>query len=279
MRPVNLIPVEERHGSAAALRAGATAYLLVAVMAVALIAVTASVLTSNQISDKEAELASLEEQERAAAARAQALAPYAEFAALASAREQTVRSLAKSRFDWERVLNELALVMPQDVWLISLAATASPEVQVEGGGTVAARAEIQGPALELTGCATGQDAVAGFLAALRDIDGVTRVGLESSERGDSEGSGEAGSAGGGSGAGASCRTRDFIAQFQIIAAFDEVTVPDVATAAPAAPADQAAPAEGTEETAATPEQQAAQSSAAEQTREAADAANVIGAVR
>ena len=230
MRPVNLIPVEERHGSAAALRAGATAYLLVAVMAVALIAVTASVLTSNQISDKEAELASLEEQERAAAARAQALAPYAEFAALASAREQTVRSLAKSRFDWERVLNELALVMPQDVWLISLAATASPEVQVEGGGTVAARAEIQGPALELTGCATGQDAVAGFLAALRDIDGVTRVGLESSERGDSEGSGEAGSAGGGSGAGASCRTRDFIAQFQIIAAFDEVTVPDVATA-------------------------------------------------
>ena len=116
MRPVNLIPVEERHGSAAALRAGATAYLLVAVMAVALIAVTASVLTSNQISDKEAELASLEEQERAAAARAQALAPYAEFAALASAREQTVRSLAKSRFDWERVLNELALVMPQDVW-------------------------------------------------------------------------------------------------------------------------------------------------------------------
>ena len=145
MRPVNLIPVEERQGSAAALRAGATAYLLVAVMAVALIAVTASVLTSNQISDKEAELASLEEQERAAAARAQALAPYAEFAALASAREQTVRSLAKSRFDWERVLNELALVMPQDVWLISLAATASPEVQVEGSGTVAARAEIAGP--------------------------------------------------------------------------------------------------------------------------------------
>ncbi len=276
MRPVNLIPVEERKGSAAALRAGATAYLLVAVMAVALIAVTASVLTSNQISDKEAELASLEEQERAAATRAQALAPYAEFAALASAREQTVRSLAKSRFDWERVLNELALVMPQDVWLISLAATASPEVQVEGSGTVAARAEIQGPALELTGCATGQDAVAGFLAALRDIDGVTRVGLESSARGDSEGSGEAGSAAGGSSAGASCRTRDFITQFQIVAAFDAVTVPDVATAPPA---DQAAPAEGTEETVATPEQQAAESSAAEQTQQAANGANVIGAVR
>ena len=39
------------------------------------------------------------------------------------------------------------------------------------------RAAIAGPALELSGCAKGQEAVAGFVTALKDIDGVTRVGV------------------------------------------------------------------------------------------------------
>jgi Tfp pilus assembly protein PilN len=279
MRPVNLIPAEQCQGSAPALRAGPTAYLLVAVLVVGVIAVTASVLTSNSIAEKEAEVASLEQREADAAARAAALAPYAEFAALAHAREQTVRSLAQSRFDWERVLNELALVIPADVWLTSMVGTASPEVQVEGSSTVATRSQVPGPALELTGCATSQDAVAGFLASLRDIDGVTRVGLDSSTRGEPEDSSAGGSAGG-SGGDASCRTRDFIVEFQIIAAFDEVAVPaSDATEPPVPPADSTEPVPSTDDLAATPERQQAADSVAEQTQNAEQAANVIGAVR
>ena len=56
-------------------------------------------------------------------ARAAELAPYGEFASLEQARAETVSSLAQSRFDWERVLNELALVMPERVTLETLTGT------------------------------------------------------------------------------------------------------------------------------------------------------------
>ena len=68
-----------------------------------------------------------------------------------------------------------------------------------------------GPALEVNGCATGQDAVAGFVTALKDIDGVTRVGVESSELGEEEDAGRSASTEIGSDTGlddGECRTRN-----------------------------------------------------------------------
>jgi hypothetical protein len=81
------------------------------------------------------------------------------------------------------------------------------------------RGAIPGPALEMSGCATGQEAVAEFVTALKNIDGVTRVGLDSSELASK--SGEAGSGGAGGG---DCRTRSFIAQFSLVVAFDAAPV-------------------------------------------------------
>ncbi|MDX6603839.1 MAG: hypothetical protein QOF23_348, partial [Solirubrobacterales bacterium] len=95
---------------------------------------------------------------------------------------------------------------------------------------------IAGPALELEGCAAGQESVAGFVTALKDIDGVTRVGVESSElSGQEEG---AGSSGGSSesGGGGECRTREFIAKFNIVVAFDAAPVPVTAEGEGEAPA-------------------------------------------
>ncbi len=89
------------------------------------------------------------------------------------------------------------------------------------------RGQIAGPALELSGCAAGQTSVAGFVTALEDIDGVTRVGVQSSELADKKSgagvsaSGEVGSGGGGE----DCRTRDFIAKFEIVVGFDAAPVP------------------------------------------------------
>src|SRR5690242_11410226 len=117
MRPVNLIPPEERRGEAAPLRAGPLAYVIVGVLAVALIAVTVVVLTGNTISDRKAEVASLQSQLASLKAQARRLTPYANFASMQQARQETVASLASSRFDWERVLRELAIVIPDNVWL------------------------------------------------------------------------------------------------------------------------------------------------------------------
>lgn len=95
--------------------------------------------------------------------------------------------------------------------------------------------------------------MAGFVTALKDIDGVTRVGVESSALPDIGSA--SGTSGGGeeSGGGSTdCRTRGFIAQFQMVVAFDAAPIPvsasgteeAVPAAAPEATA-EAPPAEST----------------------------------
>ena len=288
MRPVNLIPPEKRRGDRAPSRTGALPYVIVGALAVALVLVTFMTLTGKQVSDREAEVASLRAEEEAATARADALRPYAEFASLAEARDATVTSLAQSRFDWERVLRELARVLPDDVWLTDATGTVNPSVQIQGATVVEGRDTVAGPALELVGCGANQRAVAGFLAALRDIDGVTRVGIASSERSAGDASLDSGSGGTTS----DCRTRPAIAKFEVVVAFDAVPVPAVPGAAPVpgtAPDPAAAGStaattstggsSGTETAGgATAEQQQARDSAAEQTGEARDAAGVVPGV-
>jgi hypothetical protein len=161
--------------------------------------------------------------------QAQRLAAYTEFRSMSEQRVATVSSLADSRFDWERVMRELSKILPSDVWLTRLNASASPEAasnsgssgeSTEGSGL---RGSIAGPALEIHGCANGQDSVAGFVTVLKEIDGVTRVGVETSALPTEESSSEsgAGSEGGGE---SDCRTRNFIAQFELVVAFDAAPV-------------------------------------------------------
>ncbi len=233
MRPVNLIPKEERRGEQAPLRSGPLAYLLLGALAAILVGVAALVLTGNQISEREAEIASLEVEDAKARAQVERLTAYTEFRSLSEQRAATVASLAESRFDWERVMRELALILPDDAWLISLTATATPTVSVgAGGGASGLRGATPGPALELSGCAEGQEAVAGFITALKDIEGVTRVGVQSSELND-KASGASGDTEGSD----DCRTRDFIAKFELVLAFDAAPIPTVGSeeAPPPAP--------------------------------------------
>lgn len=245
MRPVNLIPPEDRRGEHAPLRTGPLPYVLLGALVALLIGVTALVLVGNQIADSKSEAAKLESEDAAEAAKAQRLASYTEFRNMSEQRVATVNSLADSRFDWERVMRELSLVLPSDVWLVGLTATAAPGVSVEGGGgggdASGMRAAIPGPALELTGCARGQEAVAGFVTALEDIDAVTRVGVQSSELPEKDESGAGGGGGGSDSSGDECRTREFIAKFEIVVAFDAAPVPTTATEEGAPVAAEATP--------------------------------------
>jgi Tfp pilus assembly protein PilN len=242
VRPVNLIPAEDRRGENAPLRTGPLAYVVVGALVAVLAGVTALVLAGNQVADRKSEVARLEREDAAAAARAQRLASYTQFQAVRAQRVATVTSLADSRFDWERVMRELSLVLPDDVWLVSLNASASPSAGAGGESSgdsssssgSGLRAAAPGPALEISGCAAGQEAVAGFVTVLKDIDGVTRVGVQSSQLAE-QSSGAGVSAGGDAtsgGSGEDCRTRDFIAKFEIVAAFDAAPVP--VTSAPTA---------------------------------------------
>jgi Tfp pilus assembly protein PilN len=250
MRPVNLIPTEQRRGEHAPLRSGPLAYVLLGALVAVLAGVAALVLTGNQIAEREDEIATLEVEDAEARARAERLAPYTQFRTLSEQRTATVASLADSRFDWERVMRELALILPDDAWLVSLTATATPSVSVGGeggsgggGGASGLRSATPGPALELSGCADGQEAVAGFVTALKDIEGVTRVGVQSSELSDEESGAEGGEA-----SGDDCRTRDFIAKFDLVVAFDAAPIPTVGSGeAPVAPPAEAEDTEASEE--------------------------------
>jgi Tfp pilus assembly protein PilN len=211
VRPVNLIPPDLRRGDRAPLRTGPLAYIVVGALALLLVGVTMLVLASNEVSEKKDELVTLKREDTAAKARAEALAPYAQFQAMSQQRVETVTSLANSRFDWPRVMRELALVLPDDVLLTELTAGAGATGEEGLGG-------VQGPSLELKGCTPGQGAVARFVTALKDIDGVTRVGLESSAIG--EGSSASSSK--------ACEDAGFEDLYEIVVAFDAAPLPAVA---------------------------------------------------
>ena len=170
MRPVNLIPTEQRPGGRKPLRAGPLAYIVIGALAAAVIAITALVVTNDKVSDRKAEVATLESEKVSVEAKAHALASYSQFASVREQRLSTVTELADSRFDWERVLAELSLVLPADVQLTSLTGTVAPGVNVSGGSGIGMRTQIAGPALEMVGCASSQAAVAGFVEALKDIE-------------------------------------------------------------------------------------------------------------
>lgn len=236
MRPVNLIPTDERRGDRDSMRTGALPYILIGALALALLGVVAMTFTSKQVSDRKHEVAQLEQQQQEAAAKAQSLQAFTTFRTIQEERQATVSSLATSRFDWQRVLNELARVLPSDVWLVQLSGTVNPSVTLENAPQISLRDGVPGPALELVGCAPSQDAVAGLVSDVQDIDGVTRVGVQSSERPtDDPASGAAVTSGAGATANQDCRTRDFITKFEIVVAFDAVPTPSTASASPAVP--------------------------------------------
>jgi Tfp pilus assembly protein PilN len=225
MRPVNLLPPELRQGAQAPMRTGPIPYIVLGALAAILAGVALLVLTGNEISEKKTEVTQLKREDAAAVQEAKRLAAYTQFQALHEQRVMTISSLADSRFDWERVMRELSLVLPHNVWLTELSASASKDSEAgESSGGGALRGSVPGPALVIGGCATGQEAVAGFVTTLKDIDGVTRVGVESSELpSEEEGSGSAESSEAGSGG--ECQTRNFIAAFHLVVAFDAAPVP------------------------------------------------------
>jgi Tfp pilus assembly protein PilN len=236
VRPVNLIPAEQRSGSRKPMKGGPIAYIVVGAMVAALLGVTLLVVTDNQISERKAEVTQVDQEQATVEARANALAAYIQFHSVREQRVATVVSLADSRFDWDRVLRELALVLPDDVSLDALTGTARPGVTPEGATSLPLRNSIPGPALEMTGCAPNQDQVAGLIQALKDIDGVTRVGVESST---SDGGSE-GVTSDSAGLSAGCQAEASSAHFQIVAAFDAAPVPaETGGATEVAPAPEA----------------------------------------
>jgi Tfp pilus assembly protein PilN len=276
MRPVNLIPPEQRRGERAPSRTGNKMYLVLGGLAAVLLGLALIVTTGNSISDRKAEKKQLQGEKSTLEAQSAALRHYADFAQLEAARQQTVTSLAQSRFDWERVVRELSLILPPDVWLIKVSGTVSPDVKVDNDAAITIRDTVDAPAIELVGCGRSQDSVARFVAALHDIGGVTRVTVNKSDRSRDDSAAQA-SAGAASGGGSSltddCRTRDSVSQFEIVVAFDNVQAGAAVAAAAASAAPVATSANGIGDAQAQQASAAAATSSA--TQQAKDASKIV----
>lgn len=238
MRAVNLIPSEERSGGG---RTGVAVYVFLGVLGAVAVGLAALVLTNNQIDHRRAKLTEAQVKATAAEAEAKALKPYADFAALREKRVQTVDSLAKSRFDWPRVLDDLSRAMPRSAWVQTFTGTVSPGVSAGGGGAgTGLRGAIAAPAVELSGCATSQTEVARMMTRLRLIKGVSRVSLGSSAKADTSGS-SAATGDGNSGQGSGCESANW-PQFSVVLFFEGETPATPSATATTATATTAAPA-------------------------------------
>lgn len=241
MKAVNLIPADLRGGGSAPTRAGNGVYVLLGALAACVVLVGAWAVVGRTIAGKEADLARVSAEADVAESKARQLAPYSEYATLRSKRVETVRSIARSRFNWPYALREVSRVMPSNVWLTQLTGTVAPGVSVDGGGGggTALRSALAVPAIEITGCSTDQAEVARYVTRLRQINGVTRVSLGASEKADAGGGGGGGGAAAGGG---DCRNgSDKFPQFELVAFFERSRA-----GVSGAPAGETAPASTTE---------------------------------
>ena len=112
MRAVNLLPSDLRGAAPKPARGGSRpepvqgigAYVVLGALALCVAALAAYVLVSNDQKQKQADLATAKQRTAAAQAHANALKPYADFEALATARVETVRGLASAEVGERRVL-------------------------------------------------------------------------------------------------------------------------------------------------------------------------------
>lgn len=185
MRPVNLLPPSQRIKSGGG-RPG-SAYIVVGVLAAALVAVVMFVLTANQVTSKQDELAKAKDATAVAQARVAALGSFGDFAQIKQQREASVSQLAQARLDWERLMRELSRVLPENVFIDSL------DAAVSGGATGPSGANS--PSVKLSGCAPSQPDVATLMVRLRRLHTANDVKLTDSTRVED---------GGGSGSGAGC---------------------------------------------------------------------------
>jgi len=198
MRAVNLLPEKHRPRKASGGQNGSS-YIVIGVLGAVVVAVLVYVLTANSINTAKTDIAEAKAETTRANAQAEALGAYGDFAAVKQQREQSVKQLAGQRVDWERLVRELAHVLPSGVWISSAEASASGEAEADASGaSQPADAVATGPSVTLIGCAVNQNQVADTLVRLRQLQGATDVTLDHSSQGD-DGSGSSGSSGGSSG--------------------------------------------------------------------------------
>jgi Tfp pilus assembly protein PilN len=200
MNAVNLLPAKHRPRQATGGKQGSS-FVLLGVLAVAVVAVLVYVMSVNSINDAKTKIADAQAEATRASAQADALGAYGNFAKVKEERVTRVKQLAQGRVDWERVLREVAHVLPSGVWVTKADAADTADGAAAGNAPASAPATAAttagaGPQITLQGCAPSQPAVAETIVRLRHLQGASDVQLDHSTRPESSGSSSSSSSGG-----------------------------------------------------------------------------------
>jgi Tfp pilus assembly protein PilN len=182
MRPVNLVPQEQRR-RAPREGDGKSAYAVLGVLGVLLALVAAYVLTSNQVTERKNQTAVASAEADRLEAEAAKQADYTDFAQIAQTRTLSVAGVAATRFDWERLMREVSLIMPSGSWLQSADASLAGDDDAEAQPTDPATATsvpAVSPKAAFVGCTPKQSNVARMMVRLRQMHRVVDVTLNES---------------------------------------------------------------------------------------------------
>jgi len=179
MRPVNLLPESDRRRQPAQ---GGSSYLVLGVLGVLLVMVAAYVLVANQVTTRQNAAAAASAEADRLEVRALEIGAFGDFAQTKEVRATSVRQLADGRFDWERLMRELARVLPAGGWLQSAAASTSGDPGATGSSSEETGGS--GPEANLTGCMRKQSDVATLMLRLGRMHRVEDVTLTESTRGE-----------------------------------------------------------------------------------------------
>jgi Tfp pilus assembly protein PilN len=191
VRPVNLVPHEQRRRTPSD-SSGKGAHAALGVLALLLAMVVAYVFTANTVTDRQNETEAARVEADRLEAQAAQKGNFTDFAAIAQTRMQSVAGVAASRFDWERFMRELALVMPEGSWLqtadaSTTGATATTAAAGAPAPAAAPTTPAGGPSAHLVGCTPDQSDTARMMVRLRQLHRVEDVELGSSAKEDSTG--------------------------------------------------------------------------------------------
>ena len=215
MRPVNLIPVEERRGASRA-PAGTTGngiYALLGVLGVLLLGALLVVLQGNKINNQKSELAKLKAENEEAVQHAEqsgSALPDAAFEAAAQARFDVIHKTAAERFNFQRRIRQLTRAIPDTVKLTTLSASLKGE---DSGASDAGASGGADPTFKMAFCIVKEDRwqqLAETMTRMRNLDGVRKVTVDASTKPEKSADGGGGGGGGGGGdANSPCPSEEF----------------------------------------------------------------------
>jgi Tfp pilus assembly protein PilN len=175
VRAVNLLPRDAPVKSFAANRGVAFGGVAGASLVLALLA-TMTLSAGGDVSQKQSELDALRAQIAAVPLPVKETGDDVQLAAEKGARVGALSLALSGRVAWDRVLRQVSLVLPEDVWLTTLSATAP-----SAGAAAAEEGTTAASGFSLVGSTYSQNGVARFLSRLSVVPDLANVRLMSSQ--------------------------------------------------------------------------------------------------